>query len=77
MLDGKDIVHNYKAPKICIIGPGIVGTATGKAFIARRQSVSFIGKGGQKVQKLRTEGFDAYTWDEITNGKFDFKVEPC
>lgn len=72
MLNEKDII--YKTHKICIIGPGVVGTATGKAFIENGESVSFIGRGGEKIQNLKSEGFEAFAWDEITNGKFDFDI---
>src|SRR3990167_6752637 len=59
-------------PKICIFGPGVVGYATGKAFAAKGLEVGFVGRNPKKIQQLRSEGFRAYTFDELTPENFDF-----
>jgi len=61
-------------PKICIIGSGFVGQATGKGFSSLGFNVTFLDINPLKVQKLREEGFKAYHPDELKNGTFDFDV---
>ena len=61
-------------PKVCIFGPGIVGYATGKAFAAKGIEVGFVGRNPKKIQQLRSEGFRAYTFDELTPENFDFDI---
>lgn len=61
-------------PKICIVGPGVVGQATGKAFLAKGFEVGFLGRTEEKVKKLRKEGYDAFTADEMVNGNYDYDI---
>lgn len=67
--------HNsLNGPAVCIIGPGIVGQATGKAFIKKGVKTAFIGRTETKTYKLKKEGYEAYTWDDLTNGYFNFDI---
>lgn len=64
----------YKNSKICVIGPGIVGYATGKALSDQGFKVGFIGRNAEKVNKLRNQGFWAYTFDNFPNHSFEFDI---
>ena len=55
-------------PKICIVGPGVVGQATGKAFVQVGFDTVFLGGNGEKTKKLRDEGYTAYTRDDLFDG---------
>ena len=55
-------------PTICIIGPGVVGQATGKVFAAKGYEVAFLGGNLSKIEKLREEGYTAYERDELMDG---------
>lgn len=70
-IKSKKILSSISA---CIIGPGIVGQATGKALINKGVKTAFIGITPEKIENLRKEGYEAYVWDEITNGRYDFDV---
>lgn len=61
-------------PKVCIVGPGVVGQATGKAFIAKGVEVAFLGGNPEKTKKLREEGFEAYGRDELMDDNYDFDI---
>ncbi len=61
-------------PKICIIGPGIVGQATGKVFAAKGYKVAFLGGNISKIYKLREEGYVAYVRDDLMSGGYDFDI---
>ncbi len=61
-------------PKVCIVGPGVVGQATGKALIAHGVDVTFIGRSKEKIEKLQKDGFKAFQKDEIVNGSYDFDI---
>lgn len=61
-------------PKICIIGPGVVGQATGKVFAAKGFPTVFIGRTREKVDKLVGLGYKAYTKEELVNGSYDFDI---
>lgn len=63
-----------KKPKIAIVGPGIVGQATGKAFISKGLEVGFIGIDPRTVESLRQEGYNAYFPGDFTNGSYDFDI---
>ncbi len=60
--------------KICIIGSGVVGQATGKALIYKGFNVSFIDVNKEKVETLRKDGFHAYLPEDLVNGNFDFDI---
>lgn len=61
-------------PRICVVGPGVVGLATGKAFLAKGFDVSFLGRTPEKVENLRKQGYSAYTKDDLINGNYDFDI---
>lgn len=61
-------------PSICIIGPGVVGQATGKVFVEKGIRVGFLGRTSGKVDVLKKEGYNAFTKDEIFNGNYDYDV---
>lgn len=63
-----------KTPSICIIGPGVVGQATGKAFAAKGYSVAFYGGNPVKTKKLIEEGFSAYPRGEEMDRAYDFDI---
>lgn len=60
--------------KIAIIGPGVVGKATGIAFLAKGADVTFVGIDPEQTKKLRREGYKAYLNTELVNGSFDFDI---
>ncbi|EKD94305.1 MAG: hypothetical protein ACD_26C00127G0002 [uncultured bacterium] len=61
-------------PTICIIGPGIVGQATGKVFAAKGYKVAFLGGNISKIQKLREEGYQAYERGDLMDLGYDFDI---
>lgn len=63
-----------KTPKICIIGPGVVGKATGIGFLKKNIPVTFVGINEKKIEKLREEGYDAYTQEEMEHKEYDFDI---
>lgn len=57
-----------KKHHIAIIGSGVVGQATGKGFFEKSGfPVSFFDIDEEKIQKLKKEGYEASTPDEISN----------
>jgi len=60
--------------KIAIIGPGVVGYATGKVLTENGFKVGFIGRSQEKIDKLRKEGFWAYTFSSFPDHKYDYDV---
>lgn len=63
-----------KRSRICIIGPGITGQATGKAFLSKGFAVTFIGVDPKNIDSLRKEGYRAYLDTELVNGYYNFDV---
>ncbi len=63
-----------KRLKICIVGSGIVGQATGKGFASKGFDVTFLDIDKSKVQKLRQAGYKAYRVEQVSNGLFNFDV---
>lgn len=61
-------------PTICIIGPGVVGQATGKVFAAKGYDVSFLGGNIEKIKKLRKEGYEAFEKEDLMDGGYDFDI---
>lgn len=61
-------------PKICVIGPGVVGQATGKVFSHKGFSVTFWGRGSKTIEQLKRESFSAYTLEEMQSVPYDFDV---
>jgi len=60
--------------KICIIGPGVVGQATGKVFAKLGFKTAFLGGNIEKTEKLRNEGYTAYTRKDLFDGSYDFDI---
>ena len=60
--------------KICIIGPGVVGQATGKVFAKLGFKTAFLGGNGEKTEKLCKEGYTAYTRKDLFDGSYDFDI---
>ncbi|MDO8498931.1 MAG: nucleotide sugar dehydrogenase [bacterium] len=60
--------------KICIVGPGIVGQATGKAFLAKGFEITFVGVDPKNITDLRHEGYNANLVNEVFNGNYNFDV---
>lgn len=60
--------------RICILGPGIVGQATGKALHKLNHKIGFIGRNKEKAEKLKKEGFWSYTFDSFPNHSYDFDI---
>ena len=65
---------NGTNPTICIIGPGIVGQATGKVFAYLGYKTAFLGGNSQKTEKLKKEGYEAYGREELFDGSYDFDI---
>ncbi len=63
-----------KKPKIAVVGPGVVGKATGRAFIDKGMEVAFIGRSPEQIEKLRGEGYEAYGRKDLMNGDYDFDI---
>ncbi|OGK18384.1 hypothetical protein A3G67_03790 [Candidatus Roizmanbacteria bacterium RIFCSPLOWO2_12_FULL_40_12] len=63
-----------KKPTICIVGPGVVGQAQGKAFATLGYEVEFLGGNPEKTSKLQSEGFKAHTRDSFFDGTYNFDV---
>lgn len=61
-------------PKIAIVGPGIVGQATGKVFVEKGFDVSFIGVDKSNIEELRKEHYSAYFPEDFQNGSYKFDV---
>jgi UDPglucose 6-dehydrogenase len=51
--------------RIVVVGSGVVGQATGKGFAKKGHSVSYVDINPQMIAKLRAEGLDAMTADEV------------
>ena len=60
--------------KICIIGPGVVGQATGKVFAKLGFKTAFLGGNQEKTEKLRKDGYTAYSRGELFDGSYDFDI---
>lgn len=60
--------------KICIVGPGFVGQATGRAYLDGGLEVAFIGVVPEQIEKLRQQGLTVYHRDEVTNQFEDFDI---
>lgn len=63
-----------KKPKIIIIGPGVVGQATGKVFIQKGYETAFLGGREERGHKLQKEGYTWYPKEALFNGDFDFDI---
>jgi UDPglucose 6-dehydrogenase len=50
---------------IVVIGSGVVGQATGKGFMRKGHRVTFVDVKQATIDKLRAEGLDARTLDEV------------
>lgn len=63
-----------KKPKICVVGPGVVGQATGKVFIEKGFETAFLGGREEKGKKLQDEGYTWYSADALFDGDYDFDI---
>lgn len=63
-----------KKPTICIIGPGIVGQATGKVFIKHDYKTAFLGGNEEKTKMLKAGGYLAFRRDELFDGFYNFDI---
>lgn len=63
-----------KKLKIAIVGPGIVGKATGRALIEKGQEVGFIGRTYEQAERLRDEGYTAHSRTDLMKGDYDYDV---
>ena len=61
-------------PSICIVGPGIVGQATGKVLVKKGIKVGFLGIIREQIEDLKKEGYTAFTKDELLNGSYNFDI---
>lgn len=61
-------------PNVCIVGPGVVGQATGKVLVNKGIKVGFLGIIEEQLEKLRSEGYHAFTKEEIGDGNYDFDI---
>jgi UDPglucose 6-dehydrogenase len=59
---------------VCIIGPGVVGYATGKVLSENGFKVGFIGRNEEKSQRLKEEGFDSYTFKNFPDHHYDYDI---
>ena len=60
--------------KICIIGPGVVGQATGKVLERQGHDITFLGVNPETTEKLKSEGYKAYGKDDLFDGSYDFNI---
>lgn len=63
-----------RKPKICIVGPGVVGQATGKVLVLQGFDTVFVGGSSEKINKLRSQGYRAYERDKFFDGSYDFDI---
>ena len=61
-------------PKICIVGSGVVGQATGKGLALKGLDVTFIDTDPQKVEYLRSGGYKAFLPSQLVDGQFNFDI---
>lgn len=52
---------------ICVVGSGVVGQATGRGFLAHGNKVEFIDIKQEVIDRLRSEGLEANTAQEMEN----------
>ncbi len=74
MVKKQDASKSTCNPKICIVGPGVVGQAQGKAFAKFGFQTEFLGGNQEKTSKLKDEGFKAHSRDAFFNGDYDFDI---
>lgn len=60
--------------KICVIGAGVVGEATGKGFLHLGHEVVFVDVKPEIIANLRAEGFQAFTPEEMAAKPIDYQV---
>jgi UDPglucose 6-dehydrogenase len=62
-----------KRPSVCIVGPGVVGQATGKVFVEKGLRVGFLGVIKEQLDDLKRQGYNAFTNDQIGEN-YDYDV---
>ncbi len=60
--------------KVCIIGSGVVGQATGKVLHSKGLSVVFVDTDPKVISTLRKEGYNALTVNKLSQRKYNFDV---
>lgn len=60
--------------KICIVGSGVVGQATGRGFLSHGFDVVFVDVRPEIIEQLRSEGLTAYTPSELEKLPVDYQV---
>jgi UDPglucose 6-dehydrogenase len=63
-----------KQYSICIIGPGVVGYATGKVLAENGFKVGFIGRNEEKSLNLRAQGFESHTFKNFPDHHYDYDI---
>jgi len=59
---------------VCIVGPGVVGQATGKVLVEKGLRVGFLGVRKEQIEDLRKQGYNAFTKEDIYNGSYDYDI---
>ena len=72
--NGNGKSHGLNEYKICVIGPGVVGQAQGKAFAMLGYPVEFLGGSADKAEKLQKEGYRVHSRDSLFDGSYDFDI---
>jgi UDPglucose 6-dehydrogenase len=70
----KVVIKTMKKPKICIVGPGVVGQATGKVLLEKGYEVGFLGGREERGQKLRKEGYTWHSSTDLMEGDYDYDI---
>ncbi|MEK7622503.1 MAG: nucleotide sugar dehydrogenase [Patescibacteria group bacterium] len=60
--------------KICIIGPGVVGYATGVVLKENGFEVGFVGRNQEKIAKLCQEGYQAKIFADFSEHDYDYDL---
>ena len=63
--------YDTKAPRICVVGAGVVGVATGRGFALAGAEVSFVDISEERVAQLVHEGSDAHGIDSLASLRAD------
>ncbi len=63
-----------KKPRIAVVGPGVVGKATLRAFRDKGLETAFVARTQESADKLRTEGFSAYSRTDLMDGDYDYDI---
>lgn len=67
-------INKMKKPKIAVVGPGVVGKATGRAFLAKGLTVGFIARSEEQIKKLQNEGYTVHSRTDLMQGDYDYDI---